>query len=406
MGFRFAHMADVHLDAWREPELKVLNTMAFEKAISVCLEYKVDFVIIAGDLFHTSHPDIDILRMAVRNLKRLKDSNIDCYVVPGSHDFSHKEKTMLSVLEEMGLLINVAKARTRDGKLIPVLTEHQKSGTKFFGMVGRKMGLEKDYFDAVDKELKLDKSRFNIFVFHSAITEYKPEFLKNMESISLNSFPKGFDYYAGGHIHDRIIQKDSIGYVAYPGPLYPDNFQELESLKKGSFFIIEVGNNKDINIREEYVKLKDIVALEINLDGLDPQESEEKIMEELQKVDLKDKILLLKLTGTLSSGSSSDIRFKNLMDFVRVKGVYVFKRDISKLLSRDFVEIKIDSRRGVKDIEDKLIEEHLGQLDVPFNEKEIVFKVFEKFDTEKNESENNDMFNDRIIRLGEDIFGE
>jgi len=35
---KFAHMADCHVGGWREPELKELSILSFEKAIDICIE--------------------------------------------------------------------------------------------------------------------------------------------------------------------------------------------------------------------------------------------------------------------------------------------------------------------------------------------------------------------------------
>ena len=54
MTFRFAHIADCHIGAWRDKTLRELNIQAFEKALDTCIEQKVDFIILPGDLFDTN----------------------------------------------------------------------------------------------------------------------------------------------------------------------------------------------------------------------------------------------------------------------------------------------------------------------------------------------------------------
>ena len=61
----FAHLADIHIGAWRDPVMKNLNLDAFVRAINIIIEKKLDFVLIAGDLFHTSLPAIDYLKQTV-----------------------------------------------------------------------------------------------------------------------------------------------------------------------------------------------------------------------------------------------------------------------------------------------------------------------------------------------------
>ena len=50
-------------------------------------------------------------------LKKLKDNEIECYIIPGSHDFSPSGKTMIDVFENSGLVINVMKTERTEDKL-------------------------------------------------------------------------------------------------------------------------------------------------------------------------------------------------------------------------------------------------------------------------------------------------
>ncbi len=107
---KFAHLADCHLGGWRESKLREANEKYFTAVIDKILQEKVDFCLIAGDLFNTSFPPMDCLKLCVEKLKQLQDAEIPVYIIAGSHDFSPSGKTVISVLESAGLAINVAKA--------------------------------------------------------------------------------------------------------------------------------------------------------------------------------------------------------------------------------------------------------------------------------------------------------
>jgi exonuclease SbcD len=51
-------MGDCHLGSWRQPELQELNFKSFETAIERCIKEKVDFILMAGDLFDSAYPPI------------------------------------------------------------------------------------------------------------------------------------------------------------------------------------------------------------------------------------------------------------------------------------------------------------------------------------------------------------
>ena len=106
---RFAHMADVHLGAASDPALKKLEVETLERAIKICEQEGVDFIIISGDLFHVNIPDLAVVRDSVRVLMRIVATGRKIYVVYGSHDFSPNSTSIIDILEEAGVLIRVGK---------------------------------------------------------------------------------------------------------------------------------------------------------------------------------------------------------------------------------------------------------------------------------------------------------
>ena len=127
---KFMHFSDCHIGGWRDERMGVLGLEAFKQAIEQSISRNVDFVLIAGDLFNSALPPIDKLKEVVIALKRLKQNNIPCYIIPGSHDFSASGKTMLDILEHAELLINVFKGEVVDGKLKLKFTVDKKTNAK------------------------------------------------------------------------------------------------------------------------------------------------------------------------------------------------------------------------------------------------------------------------------------
>jgi hypothetical protein len=203
---KFAHLADCHIGSWRDDKLKDISTRVFSKAIEQCIERKVDFVLIAGDLFNTSLPSIDLLKEVVTKLKSLSENNIPVYIIPGSHDFSPSGKTMLDVLENAGLLTNVVKGEIQEGKLKLNFTVDKKTGAKITGLLGKKGMLDKIYYENLMHENLEQEPGYKIFMFHTALSEFKPNDMEHMEAQPLSLLPKNFNYYAGGHVH-YIFQK-------------------------------------------------------------------------------------------------------------------------------------------------------------------------------------------------------
>ena len=108
---------------------------------------------------------------------------------------------------------------------------------------------------------------------------------------------------------------------------------------------------------------------------------------------LEDKIVLLKLTGTLEKGKTGDIRFDEIENFAKKKNSYVFLRHISSLKVRESeIEIDIDETENV---ENKIIEEYIQKNPSDFNK--IMPQLIEALSIEKQEDEKINIFEERLI---------
>jgi len=377
---KFAHLADCHIGGWREDKLKELSIKAFEEAVRVIIERNIGFILISGDLFDTALPSIDLIKETARVLDKLRKKNISVYVIAGSHDYSVSGKTMLDVLEKAGLIENVTKFR--DGKL---RLFEDKTGVKITGLYGKKGGLEKKEYSDLKVE---DGDGFKIFMFHTAITEFKEKEMEKMESLDFNKLPSGFKYYAGGHVH-YIFEKDLDGKkIVFPGALFPNNFKELEKFKGGGFYIV------DDKLELEYVdvKLKDVKSLKFEFS----EKKIEEIERELVSIeDVEDKIVTLRLEGVME-GRVSDINFKKVFDRLYEKGAFLVLRNTNKLKSKEFEEVEIEG--DVEDVEERVIEEHVGKVEVNFDEKKVIKELMEVLEKGKEEGEKNLDFEGRIFK--------
>ncbi len=396
---KFAHLADCHVGGWREPKLRELGNKAFSEAIALCIKEKVDFVLIAGDLFNTSIPAIDSLKMVVDKLRELRENSIPVYAIAGSHDFSPSGKTMLDVLESAGLLINVGKeeeAEGKEGKIKLNFAIDKKTGAKIAGLLGKKGGLEKNLFASLEKTSFGEGKEFKIFMFHTTIDELKPKEMEMVDSISTSVLPKGFDYYAGGHVHivGNINSASGSSKVVYPGPLFPNSFSELEKLGAGGFVIFDSGK-----LRQVKLELKPVVSISVDCSGKTPAAVEESMMAALEKAKLAGAIVTLKLFGTLASGKTTDINLKSLFEFALGKGAYIVLKNANQLASRDFAEIKVSSD-SVEEIEQKIVAELAGKSKLfdAASEKKLIEQLMQAFSVEKEEGEKQADFDSRLKR--------
>jgi len=380
---RFAHFADCHLGGWRQEELQKLNFESFRIAIDKIIDKKVDFLLIAGDLFDSAYPPIEILKETFGQFKRIKDADIPVFIIAGSHDFSASGKTFLEVLEKSGFCKNVENYETQeDGriKLKPFLYKH----IAIFGYSGKKSGMEIGDL----KNIYLDSVYpFTILMLHTTIKDVVGNI--PMESIEKEKLPLA-NYYAFGHIHQVFKKEEANSMFIYPGPIFPNNFQELADLNYGSFEIVCAENGK---IKTENIKLniREIISCEIFLEnGLT---ATEKIISEMDKLNLKDKILLLKLKGILKQGKTGDIRFNEIEDFVKKKEAYSFLRNTSSLEAMES-EVIIENK-NTDNIEEEIINEFKNKNPADFNKE--LSRIIDALAIEKNEDEKSAIFELRFL---------
>jgi len=397
---KFAHLSDCHLGGWRDALLRETSMLCFDKAIDICIHEHVDFILLSGDIFDTSRPAINTMERMVSKLKEAKDAGIQTYVIEGSHDFSPTGKTMLRVLEKTGLFTRVSKGKTtEEGKLRLNFVTDEKTGAKITGLVGRMGVLEREIYRNLDGKSLLEEKGFKIFMFHTGLDELKPEMFKDAETMPISLLPKGFDYYAGGHIH--LHSEDDwqdYGKIVFPGPTFPTNFRELETLDCGGFYLVsQVGDKLETEWKR--LDLYDLLKLKVDAEGKTPEAVENEIRKDLEDADVRDKIVLLRVDGTLGSGRPSDINFRELISAFIEKGAKVVKKTTSKLSTKEYEEIKVTATSR-DDLEDKLIKEHAGQHKLEKLSKkkqaELTKNLMTVLAEEKKTDETNQDYNDRI----------
>ena len=396
---KFAHFADVHIGSWRDPRLANVSTEAFTKAVDICFDKNVDFVLISGDFFNNSLPSIDCLKDVVKTLKEINDKKIPVYAIAGSHDFSPTGKTMLDVLENAGLLTNVMKGTVVDNKLQLHFTQDEKTGAKITGLIGKKGMLERKYYDNLLKENLEAEEGFKIFMFHTAVSEFKPEGLEKMDSTPLSDFPKGFNYYAGGHVHQPYVkQKPGYGTIANTGPLFPNNFREIEKLGCGGFYIVEQKGG-GLETSFESVMIHNVFNISVDCNHKSVQEVETIINEQIANKEFNNTIVTIRLSGILRSGKPSEINYKSIFDKIYEKSAHFIIKNTFALTSPEFEEVKI-STNSVEDTEDALIKEHLSKIKVegltPALEVELTKKLMTVLNAEKEEGETTATFEKRL----------
>jgi len=372
---KFAHLGDCHLGGWRQPELRELNFKSFQEALRRSIERKVNFILIAGDLFDSAYPPIDILKQTFDEFRKVKEAKIPVYLIAGSHDYSVSGKTFLDVLEKAGFCKNVSRFEERDGKIIlqPTIFEN----VAIYGYPGKKSGMEVDEIERI--KLQDAPGLFKILMLHTTIRDA----IGNMpvKAVNEKELPK-VDYLALAHLHIKYNKENRV----YCGPTFPNNISELEELGCGSFQIFENGKS----VREE-IKIVDLLS--VNLEVNDALTVTDRILDYLENEKIKDKIITIRLSGILEKGKVADIDFQKIENRLKEQGALAILKSTSKLHMEE-PKIKVDFL-GTENLENEIIRKFEERNTGKFNF--LIQNLIGALQIKKLEDETTSTFEDRLL---------
>lgn len=218
---RFIHCADIHLDSPLRnlekyegapvSEIRLASRRAFENVIGLALAQRVDFLIIAGDLFDGDWPDFNTGLFFVQQMARLKEAGIRVFIVRGNHDADSKITRKLPFPDNVHIF------------------SHSKPETIIDDQLGIAIHGQSFSQPAVTNDLALYypnriKSLFNIGVLHTALAgreghaRYAPCSIETLDS-------KEYAYWALGHVHQRE-KVDAHSWILFPGNLQGRHIKE------------------------------------------------------------------------------------------------------------------------------------------------------------------------------------
>ena len=421
--YKFSHITDCHLGSWRNPKLRELNLQAFERSILISIKEQVDFILITGDFFDVNIPQLAPIKKAVEILKQARDSGIPIYMIYGSHDFNTANISMIDILHSAELFIKPTEFQFNSDSVILKFFVDKKTGAKITGISGRKVGLDKEIYEKLDKKKLETEDGFKIFLLHRGIQEILPINMQFRDSIPISLIPKGFDYYGGGHIHKRFEKKIDNSLIAYPGPLFGSTFQDLEDTAKGEkrgFYIISF-DKKIFDCKFIELNLAEILYKEIISQKWTSEKLKDEITKNISELRVENKVVLIKIKGKLV-GKRSNIDFGKFNLDISKRGALLSFININNLSSDETRPIVVHSNNkfdiemeifheGIKNFQaestlsSKLKNQITSKLTGKAGEN-ISISLLDIFRNEKLENENTSTYDDRIISHAKSIFDE
>lgn len=211
---RFVHAADLHLDSplsglrdragERADELAGASRRAFGNLVDHCLAERVDFVLVAGDVFDGDWADYDSGLFLVRGLARLDRAGIPVVMIRGNHDAASQMSRRLSWPG------NVRELSSRAPETVVL----EAFGVAIHGQSFPNRAVGENLVHAYPAPRA---GLFNIGLLHTSAegrAGHDPYAPCSLEDLRL----KGYDYWALGHVHTReVLSTDP--WIVFPGNL-------------------------------------------------------------------------------------------------------------------------------------------------------------------------------------------
>ncbi|WEK51980.1 MAG: DNA repair exonuclease [Candidatus Kaistia colombiensis] len=223
MTFRFIHAADIHLDSplrglARRGELagvfREASRRALENLVQAAIDAKVQFVVIAGDVYDGDWKDYATGQLFVREMGRLHRENIRVFLIRGNHDAdSVISKSLTLPPNVFSFSVRAVQTEVIEGLNVAL---HGR------GFANRHVpeNVARTYPSAMP-------GHFNIGVLHTSLTGrdghdvYAPCSLEDLRAA-------GYDYWALGHIHQREVVSED------PAIVFPGNLQGRHARETGA----------------------------------------------------------------------------------------------------------------------------------------------------------------------------
>ena len=316
--FKFIHAADIHLDSplrgLQKYEgapvdfIRSATRKAFQNLVDYCLSEKVDFLLIAGDIYDGDWKDYNTGLFFASQMSRLNKEGIEVFIVKGNHDAASQISRQLRLPDNV-TVFSADKAET--GKINGLrVAVHGQS----FASQSVTVDLSRNYPQKVE-------GYFNIGILHTCANgreghdSYAPcdtDYLVG----------KGYDYWALGHIHNReIISEDP--YIVFSGNIQGRNIREKGA--KGCT-LVKVREGDIIDVHHKDLDVLRWSLLEVDLTGM---EREEEIMREvslhLEKLvsDSQNRYLVVRivLTGKTMLHRELRLRADEFINNIRMQGI-------------------------------------------------------------------------------------
>ena len=415
---RFAHIADVHLGFQRDEALQAVEQRVFESALQECIDRRVDFVVIPGDLFHVNIPEMRVQKYAFAKFREVHEAGIPVYVVYGSHDFSPVRNSVIDLLAATGYITKVAvqaDGDRDDGMMRLGFVRDPGTGAKLAGISGLKAGMDERYYNQLDRDSLSAEPGFKIFVFHGGYSELRTEKGREGEYMPLSKLPPGFNYYAAGHMHAYRRDEypdDGYPHIVYPGTPFAGYHADLEENARGQERYMVLVEFDAAVTGIEPVKIDAGVkyaVIDLHAKDRTAEHVHRDLAAKVADLDADGRIVVIRAAGELTVGKPSDVGIRSAVAELKKRGALAVKVSSAQLTSFESKITGEAAERDRADIERDVFGENIGDMRSTLDElegekgKDLAERLLSHLSCPKLDGETADVYSRRILH---DALGE
>ena len=267
---RFIHAADLHLDSpfvgirSEAPEY-VSETLsratfdAYENIIHLCLEERVDALLVAGDVYDGADRSLRAQLKFVDGLKQLDEKGIRSFICHGNHD----------PLDGWEARLTLPTGCVRFGTEVtaaPVFPDEPGRATVYgISYPRREM---RENLSPLFRQAQSSVG-FNIGLLHANVggnpnhDSYAPCSVTDLTDNEI-------DYWALGHVHTRQVLRKHAPAIAYPGN--PQGRHPAETGARG-VYLVEVGDSSTTRLDFHAVDVVRWETISLDIAGLETEQA-------------------------------------------------------------------------------------------------------------------------------------
>ncbi|MBC7292999.1 MAG: DNA repair exonuclease, partial [Thermoleophilia bacterium] len=266
MRFCFIHAADLHLDTPFSGVARVSEEMAsllrdaslqaFDQVVSLALERRAAFVLLAGDIYDGEERGVRAQLRFLRGVERLTAAGIKIFVVHGNHD----PLGGWSAIRRWPEGVTIFGPKAVQG--VPVFVDGQKAATVYGLSYDRREVTENlaRRFWGVGGSAAEDGLRVGLL--HCSVGHY-PEHSPYSPCSLADLVEARMDYWALGHIHRQAVLAQGKPWVVYAGNTQGRSPKPAEMGPKGAM-VVECEDTTVLRV--EHVPTDSVRFVELRLD--------------------------------------------------------------------------------------------------------------------------------------------